>query len=112
MKKLLFGLLLCALSCVFSSCDKEDDEIGEENIVTWEILASDANALIDMFASNETIHASSGYKYTYKTTAIGATCRVSCKDYYNKLTLKGYVNGKLKIEESGNGFLQVSLDIK
>lgn len=114
MKKLLLGLLLCALSCVFSSCDKEDDEIGDENTVTWEILASDANAslLFDCSYTGETIQVSTGYKYTYKTHLYWAGCTVKCDDQYVKIKVKGYLNGKLKLEKEESHYIHPSFTIK
>lgn len=114
MKKYLFSFFLCVLSLTLSSCDKDEDEIGDVNTVTWEILASDENTTLTMVLSDlpKTIHVSSGYKYTYETESNYARCKLKCEDHLNLLTIKGYVNGKLKETVEGTGYVMATIKIK
>lgn len=114
MKKFILGLLLCTLSCLFPSCDKEKDEIGDENTITWEIYSSDVNTslLFDCNETGETIRVSDGYKYTYKTELRWASCTIKCEDPYVKITVKGYINGKLKHKQEDQHYLHASMTIK
>jgi len=114
MKKYLLSFLFCVLSLVFASCDKEEDGIEGENTVTWNVTASDAYAHLLFDADNlkSAVRVNSGYKYSYKTIYHKASCSVKCDDEYTIITVKGYLNGKLKVEKEGNQSVNLSISVK
>lgn len=117
MKKFILLLTFSLFTSILVSCHDDDAEIpweSRENTVTFEILADNNNATLEAYISHfqrlDTIK--SGQKYTYTTKKSRASCRVSCNNYMINLTVRGYVNGKLKKEEKGRYIVDFLLDVK
>lgn len=110
-------LAFCFLASILVSCHGDDAEIpweSRENTVTLEFLADNNSVTLEAYINHyqrlDTIK--SGQRYTFKTTKGGTRCRVSCSNNKVNLTIKGYINGKLKKEVNGQEYLVLNLDIK